>query len=243
MQNVIWKKGIVIGIVLLFFGASVIPVIKADPVIIYVDDDNITGPWLGTLEYPFWSIQDGVDAANDGDTVYVFSGTYIGNVNVYKSIDFIGEDKQTTILDGNNDGHTVVVSANDVQIAGFTVSNSGNEYPDSGIYLVNVENTLITGTILSNNNGYGLFIGGGSLNTVENTTASFNGYAGIRVDSSLFTVTNNTLENNDEDGIFLYSASQGLLNKNIPDMVFLLRGEALRSPLRRINALKIRYMG
>ena len=27
---------------------------------IYVDDDNIVGPWDGTIEYPFNKIQDGV---------------------------------------------------------------------------------------------------------------------------------------------------------------------------------------
>jgi len=32
MQNKIWTKGVVIGIILLFFGASIVPIIKADPI-------------------------------------------------------------------------------------------------------------------------------------------------------------------------------------------------------------------
>ncbi|MBS3802690.1 MAG: hypothetical protein KGY65_08065, partial [Candidatus Thermoplasmatota archaeon] len=31
---------------------------------IYVDDDNIDGPWDGSIEHPFQYIQDGINAAS-----------------------------------------------------------------------------------------------------------------------------------------------------------------------------------
>ena len=40
---------------------------------IYVDDDNTEGPWRGSQEYPYQHIQDAIDAASDGDAVYVYS--------------------------------------------------------------------------------------------------------------------------------------------------------------------------
>ncbi len=43
---------------------------------IYVDDDNIEGPWHGTMEYPYQYIHDAVENATDGDTIFVFNGTY-----------------------------------------------------------------------------------------------------------------------------------------------------------------------
>ncbi|MFO8077218.1 MAG: hypothetical protein R6U21_01050 [Thermoplasmatota archaeon] len=30
---------------------------------IYVDDDNISGPWEGTIDHPYQCIQDAIDAA------------------------------------------------------------------------------------------------------------------------------------------------------------------------------------
>jgi len=44
--------------------------------IIYVDDNNITGPWSGTPTYPFQNIPEGLAAADSGVTVYVLPGTY-----------------------------------------------------------------------------------------------------------------------------------------------------------------------
>ena len=49
--------------------------------VIYVDDDNTTAPWDGTLANPFQQVQDAVDevklkADPVGWTIYVFEGTY-----------------------------------------------------------------------------------------------------------------------------------------------------------------------
>ena len=38
-----------------------------EPETIYVDDDNVNGPWNGTKEYPFQNIQDGLDNCFCGD--------------------------------------------------------------------------------------------------------------------------------------------------------------------------------
>ncbi|MBN1879204.1 right-handed parallel beta-helix repeat-containing protein [bacterium] len=42
----------------------------------YVDDSNETGTEIGTSLYPFSAIQDGIDAAGTGDSVYVAQGMY-----------------------------------------------------------------------------------------------------------------------------------------------------------------------
>ena len=57
---------------------------------VYVDDDNIAGPWDGTITYPYQTIQDGIDAVTSS-TVYVFSGTYMENI-VIKELDTIKVD-------------------------------------------------------------------------------------------------------------------------------------------------------
>ena len=69
---------------------------SAGPVIpcadIYVDDDNTIGPWDGTLEHPYQHVLDGIDAADDGDMVYVFNGIYDEKLKFNKSIKFLGSE-------------------------------------------------------------------------------------------------------------------------------------------------------
>ncbi|MCJ7697212.1 MAG: DUF1565 domain-containing protein, partial [Thermoplasmata archaeon] len=42
---------------------------------IYVDDD-FSYPRDGTAEHPYQTITEAINLANEGDTIYVFSGTY-----------------------------------------------------------------------------------------------------------------------------------------------------------------------
>jgi parallel beta-helix repeat protein len=97
---------------------------------IYVDDDNIEGPWDGTLEHPFRYIQDAVRASHSYDTVYVFSGIYYRKnhhedvvVSISKPIYLIGEDKNSPFIDGENETILTIASSH-VTIKGFTIQNA-----------------------------------------------------------------------------------------------------------------------
>ena len=59
--------------------------------------DTVTVP----DDYP--TIQEAIDNANNGDTVFVKSGIYYEEVEVDKSINLIGEDRNTTIIMGSGD--------------------------------------------------------------------------------------------------------------------------------------------
>ncbi len=89
---------------------------------IYVDDDNAMGPWDGSLANPFCTIRDGIDAASDGDTVYVFDGSYIENVVVNKTISLIGAKRNFTIIYGSGGGDVVKITKDWVNFTGFTIS-------------------------------------------------------------------------------------------------------------------------
>jgi len=48
----------------------------------------------------YTSIQDAIDSATSGDTIYVYSGTYYEQITIDKTIILQGENKQTTIIHG-----------------------------------------------------------------------------------------------------------------------------------------------
>ena len=104
----------------------------------YVDDDNIKGPLKSTSSgiFPpsgitlyvggsgpdnYTKIQDAIDNASDGDTIFVYSGTYFEHVVVDKQLYLIGEDKNSTIIDGEGSEDVVVIYADGVTIQQFTI--------------------------------------------------------------------------------------------------------------------------
>lgn len=79
-----------------------------------------------TVPDEFPTIQQAVDAVDDGDTVFVKSGIYYEHVWINKNIALVGADWTTTIIDGNGSSSPVVsisyqVSAN---VSGFTIRNA-----------------------------------------------------------------------------------------------------------------------
>ena len=68
-------------------------------------------------------IQDAINDAIPGDTVFVYSGIYYENIVINKSINLVGENRDTTIIDGKNSGDVVKITADGVNISGFTICN------------------------------------------------------------------------------------------------------------------------
>jgi parallel beta-helix repeat protein len=86
----------------------------------------------------FTSIQEAVTYANEGNTIYVCSGTYYEHLTIDKSLTIIGEDMATTIIDGEDYGKVIFVTSDDVSISGFKIQNG--EY---GIYLEETGSTSV----------------------------------------------------------------------------------------------------
>jgi parallel beta-helix repeat protein len=98
-------------------------------------------PVYSTSSYS--SIQEAVNAAQLGDTIYVHNGTYRENVVVNKPVALIGENKHTAIIEGNGSGAVIRVIADDCVISGFTVTNGS-----AGIYVAS-DNNLVNDTIIT----------------------------------------------------------------------------------------------
>lgn len=118
--------------------------------ILYVGGD---GPGNYTL------IQDAIDNASDGDTVFVYNGSYIENLIVDKSINLIGENKHTTIIDGDRKGCTIELVTENVIIKNFTITRGGFDKGDfinlfrAGIRVTSSNNKIINNIIKENRLG------------------------------------------------------------------------------------------
>jgi nitrous oxidase accessory protein NosD len=98
-------------------------------------------------------IQDAIDNASNGDIIFVYSGIYYENVIINLNITLNGEDKYSTIIDGNFTGDVVCIteSANGGTIKGFTIKNSGEEnWYDSGIELYGNFDCIAENIIIDN---------------------------------------------------------------------------------------------
>jgi parallel beta-helix repeat protein len=149
---------------------------------LYVDDDNTQGPWDGTIDHPYQFIQDGIDHANEGDTVFVFTGLYIENVVVSKSLEIIGEHRDLTTITGDDFGTVVKIVADEVTLTGFTITRCGVNPNNAGI-MIHTSKNIITNNKIQFNHYYGLYVTAANNliyhnNFIENTYQAFDVVAG-----------------------------------------------------------------
>jgi len=100
--------------------------VKADSTGIIVDDDG---------EADFDIIQEAIDNATSGDMIFVRAGIYFEHVIVNKSVSLVGEERDSTIVDGNGTDSVISITANYVRIKGFTVKRGGRGPYDSGVFV------------------------------------------------------------------------------------------------------------
>ena len=166
-------------------------------------------------------IQDAVDHAMAGDTVYVFSASspYAEHVVVNKSIHLMGENRTTTVIDGSGVGDVVLLLADGVTITGFTVQHGGdlpkvnagiearankcsihgniafqNGEFGVGILLNHSSGAHVYDNLIAENGNEGVFIGSSTNATVELNTMTGNGHCGVVISNSMEnTVIDNTM--------------------------------------------------
>ena len=198
----------------------------------------------GTTDLPVHNVDTGLDYATiqgaidapetlNGHTIMVDSGTYYERFWVSKSITLIGQDKETTVIDGNGTGTINVAPGTAVTIRNFTIQNH-----DSGLSLWSSENFTVIQNIIRNNKvgifllgtsincniseneisenlEYGVYIDGGVNFKISMNTISDNVGIGIYLDDTQYsTIVGNTFKNNDGDGIRLLRFSNSTFFRN-----------------------------
>ncbi len=167
-----------------------------------VDDD-------GNAEYT--KIQDAINASMDGDTVRVWDGTYFENVVVDKTVSLIGNGSEEVTIDGGGRWDVVEITADWVNISGFTIS--GADRNDAGIKIESDHNIISNNNCSSNT--YGIYLWDSTTSTITNNTCSENNSFGIHLRfSNDCTITNNTCKDNKFYGIYLRDSGTSMITSN-----------------------------
>jgi parallel beta-helix repeat protein len=161
-------------------------------------------------------IQSAVDAADNGDSIFVYNGSYTDNVYVTKRLTLIGEGADVVTVTSRSyswEFSVFDVRADWVTISGFAVTGATND-GGVGIYIRYADHCNISGNYASGNY-YGIRLYYSSNNTLSDNTANLNNLDGIVLHSSNGnTLMNNTANSNCDDGIVLDSSSDCTLTSN-----------------------------
>lgn len=210
----IFRKLFVILIFLVFLifniSVSVAVVIKKSDIVFSEGNILYVG---GNGPGNYSEIQEAIDDAMNGDTIFVFSGKYSADIIIDKSIYLIGENQETTIIEMGNDG--ILIYSDGVTIKQFTIEKCGGFWYRSGVYIGSNQNTISNLTIANNGILNGIFIEDSDDNIVTNNIIKDNLYFGIRLEySSHNTIMDNYISNVVTNGIVLTGSSNNMVFLN-----------------------------
>ncbi len=196
-----------------------------------VEGDDVTGN--GTEQFPFRTVQKGIDMADDRDTVLACPGRYVENIDFNgKAIlvashyirDYSDSTIDSTIIDGNGSGSVVTFQSGEgwnSVIQGFTITGGYATY-GGGIYCMSSSPTIANNFILENacgagNGGPGIYLGYGSnARILRNVVAHCSGPCAIFLYIDCYAqLINNTISDNSWGGVSIQGDSYGYIKNNI----------------------------
>jgi len=178
----------------------------------------------GSGPYNYTKIQDAINDAISGYTIFVYKGTYYENLIISKSITLQGEDKDITIIDGQEQGNVILITKDHVTVRGFTLRRGGwGHY--AGVWIENEDFNKIEGNKILDNHFWGICLNGSSFNIITSNTISLNNL-GIEAGGLVFPVstgrtsncnifTYNTISSNEYVGIGFGSSKRNIFYRNI----------------------------
>ena len=229
MTNNVFIKSLVIGIIILLMIVCVRPVMSGAIRNLYVLNSRQTIVTLnrgnlyvgGNGPKNYTKIQDAINNASNGDTIFVYDDSspyYEFNILISKSINLIGEDRNTTIIDSEGED-IFLIRANNVSLHGFNIQNA--RY---GLRLESSLNSSISYNVFATNRLEGIHLANSSYNTISNNIIQYNNY-GICLDwtasgpgpCTYNNIFNNTVSNNKYRGIQLsfYHSNNNIFGNTI----------------------------
>jgi parallel beta-helix repeat protein len=228
MRKNIMLRSVIVGIVVLFVGASVGSAFTVTPT--RAPAQMMSGNTLyvgGSGPGNYTTIQAAINNATNGNTIFVYNNTYNENIDTkLKRISLVGEQRDITFIKGQTTDPVVKIGTSYVNISGFTIMGTSpeivlqvaslaqnirifNNIILDGGYGISLQPTTSLATITGNTIMNQAFIGI-ELQTSSNDVISFNivsngGGQGIALslNSNHNSILNNSVVNNVKEGILL----------------------------------------
>jgi len=231
MKNKMLAISITLLLFLIAFNGCIEEVPSFESKTIYVDDE----------EKDYTSIQNAIDAANKGDTIYVYNGTYYENIVVNKTINLIGASQEKTIINYDKSrygqANIMIITANNCTIKGFRIINTISLSEIMGINVKSSYNIISNNAILNTtegisigaetknntvcfnsivNNEFGIALRYSDNNNISKNNISLNTFSGIYLKGALShnnIISWNAISNN-EYGMYLTGIANNKIFKN-----------------------------
>ena len=157
----------------------------------------------GSGEGNYSKIQNAIDNASDGDTVFVYKGIYYEHLKIGKDVNLFGQDKEKTVIDASGI-ETAVQIGGYVNLSGFTIRNA--EIGINNFYLPppdNIYQFFVFGNIIKYN-VVGFALSGTSRNIIQDNTISYNQLGINFFLADDYEVKNNNFISNEKHAYFEY---------------------------------------
>jgi parallel beta-helix repeat protein len=122
------KRNIILLLIIIFFISTVLPIVSGsfkitsgEKGIISIQNRGDTLYVGGSGPGNYSSIQAAIDDAQYDDIIFVYSDIYFEHISIGKSITLIGEEKDSTIIDGSLTDNCIEITADSVIVDGFTI--------------------------------------------------------------------------------------------------------------------------
>jgi len=230
MENSVFRKALVIAVIVCFVGMSTAPSLGSVSVkkpgstengqsLRNLDSGGNTLYVGGTGPGNYSSIQDAIEDANPGDTVFVYNGIYNEDILIEKdlhNLNLVGEDRLNVIVGKGVEGAVMIVRGDSIIIKNFTFKTS--EIPYEGINNIELQSSnyceISNNNIVNGNDGIALW--DSNNNKIFNNNCQ-NNICNIFLENSHNNeITNNIIHNYDVTwfGIYLRDSNSNILIGN-----------------------------